>query len=232
MSFQRYDVETDAWNVLANLAGLAAAIGTSLSLVHACDVLGVGGTAAVFDDDSIICNGDAGVFTGAGVSNLIRYSIAGNAWNLLTGAGGARGGAPAVGSDSVWLPNNPDVLFSLRGGGSPILDVYTGATDAWAAFTPLPGKNHGEGVCSVAFFRYPNRICYFDADGEIIVIDCTPVGAAAAAPVVDCIHHVFAGSAAAHEGQMIIAWQRSDRLYVGAVPHGTLQTQRIEVPLP
>lgn len=232
MSWQEYDPATNAWNALANIAGLAAALATDLSLAHACRTLGLGGVGGVTNDDTIVCNGDGGAFGGAALSNLACYSIAGNVWTLVSGKGGARGGAPAVGSSLSWSPQIPWALFSWRGGGSVLLDLYNANTDAWFVLTPVPAKAHGEGTEVVENFRYPFRSVVSDPDGQLVVYDLTGIGAAVPAVVVDTIHRIAGTDGPTHRGQALIAWQRGDALYLGVRPHSRSEIQRIQVPLP
>lgn len=127
MEWQSYDPTTDAWTSLAQIGG-AAAMPVEVALAHPCTSMG---TYLVSDQYIYMAI--------MGTSGIGRYDITNDAWAVLLGAGGARGGNPGSGLTLVWDSFNTNILIGARAGGSNVIDVYSIATDAWAAIVPAPG---------------------------------------------------------------------------------------------
>lgn len=235
MFFYSYTIRTGVWLARANIAGLAAALGgaggaapNGISLAHTCNTLGIVNDASGFMiEDVIWANGDGGVLGGAGVSNLARYSKAGNVWALVTGAGGARGAAPGLGSQLAWLPTQPNVLFSNRGGASGLIDRYTPATNAWGAVATVPLMVLDEGTDWTTLYEAPGRIAVRPGNpGESIhVLD--PYSGA-----VETLAQIEGVDGQPHRGNAMCAWFVSGRYYLGIVRHSNSDMQRIELVVP
>ena len=226
--WQSYNIATDVWTARSSvLAGMAAAASIDTSLCHPCNLLG----AAPGPDRLIYANGDGGAWGAAGPSNLAVYDITTDTWARLVGAG-PRGGAPAIGSSLDWLPQCPGYLFSFRGGGSGIIDVYGIVGNAWTAIAaaaidpPLPFDS--EGFETTTLFRYPWRILCANY-GQIIAVDLTSLVVPPVAATTALVAAIDGADGTAHQGNGLFAWQVGDKLYIGIRPHGSTAVQRIRM---
>lgn len=91
---------------------------------------------------------------------LYRYSISANTWSTITPAV-ARASAFATGGGANWIPNcsdsawtnenaikNGKYIYSFRGGGSGVLDVYDIVANSWSSLTYAPLADfYGAGSC-------------------------------------------------------------------------------------
>jgi len=160
--FEVYDIATDTWAALNTVAGLAVPWATDAQLLHLCRQenttavvpldLAAAGVTDVLDDHIYLIGNNA--------VTLYRYSIAANAWTTVVPAG-PRGGAPGAGTTLNWMPDltRPvgfliqanSILWSLRGGGTAILDGYEIASATW--FVPIAyipqDETFSAGTCSI-----------------------------------------------------------------------------------
>ena len=99
---------------------------------------------------SIEGNDDFIYFIGNNAVTMYRYSISGNTWTTLTPSV-ARGAAPGTGLGGSWVHSvsaadwnnesailNGRYIYSLRGGGSTVLDRYDIAGNSWASIPYAP----------------------------------------------------------------------------------------------
>ena len=99
---------------------------------------------------SIEGNDDFIYFIGNNAVTMYRYSISGNTWTTLS-PGVARGAAPGTGLGGSWVHSvsaadwnnesailNGRYIYSLRGGGSTVLDRYDIAGNSWASIPYAP----------------------------------------------------------------------------------------------
>ena len=227
--WQSYSIVTDAWTARnSTLAGMAALAATDTSIAHPCRALGY------TDDRYIYVNGDGGAWGGAAPSRMARYDITTDTWAAVTGGGGARAAAPAIGSSLDWLPNLPDFLFSMRGGGSGICDIYSIAGNLWSAIPALdinPGMAlDTEGFYTATYFRFPYRLIYSNG-GTIGVMDLTNCASGIANPTAttDLIAQIDGLDGTAHQGNCLFPWNVGEKCYVGILPHASKTPQRIRI---
>lgn len=139
-TFWQYIFSTDTWAALNIPIGLGpGAWTTSARLLHFCRL-----ENATVSDDTIYLIGNSAV-------DMYSYSIATNIWTALIPVG-VRTGPPGAGTTLDWIPGrSADVLYSLRGDSTGIMDAFTISTLTWAAlgFTPAPIITYGTGTCSV-----------------------------------------------------------------------------------
>jgi hypothetical protein len=99
---------------------------------------------------SIEGNDDFVYFLGNNAVTMYRYSISGNTWTTLS-PGVARGAAPGTGLGGSWVHSvsaadwntenailNGRYIYSLRGGGSTVMDRYDIAGNSWASMAYSP----------------------------------------------------------------------------------------------
>ena len=99
---------------------------------------------------SIEGNDDFIYFIGNNAVTMYRYSISGNTWTTLS-PGVARGAAPGTGLGGSWVHSvsaadwnnesailNGRYIYSLRGGGSTVMDRYDIAGNSWASIPYAP----------------------------------------------------------------------------------------------
>jgi hypothetical protein len=99
---------------------------------------------------SIEGNDDFLYYFGNNAVTAYRYQISTNTWTTLS-PGVARGAAPSTGmsgtwvsavTDSAWTDESAIIngrrIYSLRGGGSTVLDYYDIASNAWSSATYAP----------------------------------------------------------------------------------------------
>lgn len=108
------------------------------------------------NDDNLYLLGNAAV-------TMYKFSISGNSWTVLS-PGVARGGAPGAGVTGTWIPSCTDAsftnesailngrrIYSLRAGGSAVLDYYDIPSNAWVALTYWPQvETFNTGTCGDA----------------------------------------------------------------------------------
>lgn len=95
-------------------------------------------------------NDDFIYFIGNNAVTMYRYSIVGNTWTTLS-PGVARGAAPGTGLGGSWIHsvsatdwNNENLIlngryiYSLRGGGSTVMDRYDIAGNSWSSMSYSP----------------------------------------------------------------------------------------------
>lgn len=202
--------------------GLAAQWATSAALCHPCTaILNVADGA----DDHIYLCGHDGAVGGAGPSRLGRFGIAGNAWATVTGAGGARGGAPGAGSSLNWNPSRNGILYSIRGGGTVNLDAYDIATNAWAAADPTPATETW-GVGTETWTWLATHIPYMlvSQGGKVRLADLPLFGnGGGIVPLVE----IDGTDGAEHAGNSLCAYQVGEKVYIIIRPHSGKAIQRI-----
>lgn len=127
------------------------------------------------NDDHVYLLGNAAV-------TLYRYSISGNAWTVLS-PGVARGGNAGAGmsadlikpQDPLWRDENNwragRFIYSLRGGGSAVLDAYDIALNTWAAVTYAPNTETFTTGSSCAYDSDERLYVQKDATNRWFVID-------------------------------------------------------------
>ena len=99
---------------------------------------------------SIEGNDDFIYFIGNNAVTMYRYSIVGNTWTTLS-PGVARGAAPGAGLGGSWIHSvsaadwtnenaiqNGRYIYSMRGGGSAVMDRYDIAGNSWASMAYSP----------------------------------------------------------------------------------------------
>lgn len=154
--FRRYNIDTDTWTTLASPAGYAGAWGTDAAIVHICRT----DNASVSDDNIYLISPSA---DNAGL-RVYRYNIAADTWTSLDGAGGARAAAPGAGCTLDYLPSrSTNILYSLRAGGSAVMDTYTISTDTWGTQTYVPAlaNIYNTGTSSIMDPDIPAIIAYY-----------------------------------------------------------------------
>ena len=123
---------------------------------------------------------------------MYRYSVSGNSWSTLA-PGAARAGAPGAGLSASWVDGvtntawtdgtygnhytttlirqNGRYIYSLRGGGSNVLDVYDIAANTWISGVPYGGQMEtfttGSSTVDVGGMIYIQK----DATGRIYRFD-------------------------------------------------------------
>lgn len=154
-----YDVATDIW---VNNAGPAVAgWGTSAALLHLCSL-----ENQTVADDALYLIGNNAVA-------MYQGNIGTGAWALVVPTV-ARGGAAGAGTTLNWLPTlSPNVFYSLRGGGSAVLDMYAIAAGVWAAEPPDP-ETFNLGTCSAPDPITPGIAVYRDATMQLREIYILP----------------------------------------------------------
>ena len=225
-----YNVLQNTWAVLLAIPGLAAALGTSIAITNTSGAMGdFFALGANIRNRFLYISGNGGTLGGgAVVSNVDQYNMVTNAHVLLTGAGLVRTGAPGAGSKLAWLPNYPDRLYSNRGGGSVILDYYSFSTNAWTPNTPPQLVATGEGTEIVTLYEAPGWMAVRPGDpgNEILAIEGGGLNYQLVANIGDAI------LPAAHASNALIAWWIAGQYYMGAIPYGTTQFKRIQIPMP
>lgn len=134
-------------------------------------------------------NSDYFYLLGNNAATMYRYSISGNSWSTLAPVA-ARAGAAAAGFSADWIDNvqaadwndgsygahnaagtilrqNGRYIYSFRGGGSNILDVYDIAANTWISAVPYGGQMEtfttGSCACDIAGVIYIQK----EATGRI-----------------------------------------------------------------
>ena len=225
METLEYNCRTDVWTVRANIAGLAAPLATSLSLAHASGVYQTeAGMVIAHRNRFIYANGDAGVFGGAGLSNIAYYNMVTNAWVLFTGAGGARAAAPAAGSQLIWLPSSPDRLWSNRGGGSTVVDIYNFGTDAWGVAAFVPAYVMGDGTDFTMMHTDQTKIVFRMSSNPGVLMTYDVLGTRC-----ESLATMDGSDGALHAGNLLCSWVVGGRQYIAVVPHSGNSVQRIRL---
>jgi hypothetical protein len=134
--FRRYDIDTDVWTNLAVPVGLGFVWNSDSAILHLCRAE----NTSVSDNDIYLISPDADDAR----LRMYRYNITTGLWATCSTAGGVRGGAPGVGCMLEWLPSrSTNILYSPRGGGSPIIDTYNITAAAWGVQAFVPNYTSG-----------------------------------------------------------------------------------------
>jgi len=228
-----YDINTDAWGAVLALptCGPAGAsdLATSICLCHPCALLGnFVALNANIDEDYIYAVGDGGQWGAAGPSRVAQYRKSTNTWAYLTGAGGARPGAPAAGSKAVWLPNYPNRIYSTRGGASTVFDYYSFTTFAWGvAVNPLPFMVLGAGTEITTLYETPGFIAVRPSSNPNMIFSMELGGAR-----FELVAAIDGVDGTIHESNALLAWWIAGQYFLGVIPHSKSEIQRIQIPMP
>ena len=236
-AWYQYNILTDGW-VLLNSPNTGAVPGTvplatSVSLCHPCNTLGTYvALNANISDDYIYANGDGGQWGAAGVSRLAQFRKSTGAWTYLTGVGGLRGGAPAAGSQCVWLPSNAGVIFTTRGGGGPQWDVYNFVGNAWsAAFVPAPQTQFFDAGSEITTVCWDHeKVAVRSANQSTMVF--TISGNDLVTATTGAYRFVCSADGAdgtLHASNTLFTWSIGGKNYIGLMQHGGSVVQRIRV---
>jgi hypothetical protein len=122
-------------------------------------------------------NDDAIYLLGNNSVNLYKYSVAGNSWSTIA-PGVVRAGAPGTACSSDWISSCSDsdwadtssihngrYIYSFRGAGGSLLDVYDIALNAWRACFY---GNQGEGMTTGSSYEYDADSIYIQQVGQRI----------------------------------------------------------------
>lgn len=208
--WQRYDPATNTWTA-RNTAALAlvAQWSTDACLTHTCAAL-----SPVWSGDNLM------YLVGNGTASMYRYEIAANLWTVLAGV---RAGIPGAGATLDVSPINPDVIYSLRGGGSTLFERNTISTDVWANVALIPNTEaFGAGTESCVLTSANPAAIIIHQGGRIKAIEA---GATAFEPVAN----IYGADGTAHVGRGIAGYSVGSAHYILVRPHGKAELQRIRL---
>lgn len=160
-----------------------------------------------------------------GLAAIYRYGIAGNAWAVRPMAGGVRAAVAATGTTAMFSRAQPDRIYSLRGGGSAVMDYYIISTDAmnnvlalipatetWTAGTECAHLS-GYGTQGLNVYAQSGRVKHID----LTTGDVVPLG------------DIGQTDGTAHLGNGIAPYMVGPEVYIAIRPHTTAEVKRIHV---
>lgn len=215
-AWQWYNIATNAWTSLdTSTMLLGAAYGTDAALIHTDRALGFTGNPAVQERYFYLI--------GNAATAIQRFDTNAATWAQLAGGGGARGAAPAVGASAMWIPEQPETLYSFRGGGSNVLDSYDIPTDTWTAFATTPPIAVTTGA-EYAWMQMQTGLYGIAQGGTIYGVDLSQ-------PTFPLMQYakVEGGDGAAHLGNGFCTSMVGPAPYVYIRPHSGTAIQRIRL---
>jgi hypothetical protein len=170
--FQYYNITNDTWVGAAEPVDPALMVqwSTDAQLLHLCSLENSNNTVAVPLDLNPVFGGERKIellddhiyLIGNNNATLYRYSISGDVWTLVAPTGGARGGVAAASATLNWMPDlwyldpfgavptaSEPILYSWRGGGSTILDIFFITGARWVPSGLTAAASFDTGTCSI-----------------------------------------------------------------------------------
>ena len=222
MNFQRYTIGTNAWAARGILGAMVAALPYDLSLAHVSGMRNYSSGTPMLSDAVIWMNVGPGALPGGGGlgSDIAFYRKTTNAWTVLTGANGARTGAPGAGTSLDFVQLYAGRLVSVRGGGSNLIDSYDVNGDAWADVSPQPRtETWAEGTETatiwkeyVSLFLAHNGRLYEMIGGRM-----------------DTLESIDGDDGTAHKGLGLAGYNLGGASFLIIRPHGKQEVQRIQL---